>query len=69
MGVRQQYESATGRKDYEDFLLPHTKDVLKKYGYASTGGAQSQAPKPGAVMDGYRFKGGDPSKQENWEKQ
>lgn len=25
------------------------------------------APEPGTVMDGYRFKGGDPSKQENWE--
>lgn len=25
-------------------------------------------PQPGTVMDGYRFKGGDPSKQENWER-
>ena len=24
-------------------------------------------PKPGDVLDGHRFKGGDPSKQENWE--
>jgi hypothetical protein len=26
-------------------------------------------PKAGEVMDGYKFKGGDPSKKENWEKQ
>jgi hypothetical protein len=25
-------------------------------------------PTPGAVVDGYRFKGGDPSKESNWEK-
>lgn len=24
-------------------------------------------PQPGAVVDGYRFKGGDPNKQESWE--
>ena len=28
----------------------------------------STGPKVGAVEDGYRFKGGDPSKQQNWEK-
>lgn len=28
----------------------------------------SSGPKTGAVEDGYRFKGGDPSKQSNWEK-
>lgn len=33
------------------------------------GGAAKQAgPKAGIVEDGYRFKGGDPSKQENWER-
>lgn len=29
--------------------------------------APLQPPQPGAIMDGHRFKGGDPSKQENWE--
>jgi hypothetical protein len=29
--------------------------------------APSGAPAVGSVEDGYRFKGGDPSKQENWE--
>jgi hypothetical protein len=27
-----------------------------------------EVPKAGTVQDGYRFKGGDPAKQENWEK-
>jgi hypothetical protein len=26
------------------------------------------APSPGAMVDGYRFRGGDPSKRENWER-
>lgn len=30
--------------------------------------APTGAPKPGDVYKGYRFKGGDPSKKENWEK-
>lgn len=29
---------------------------------------ESQGPKAGDVVDGYTFKGGDPSKKENWEK-
>ena len=29
----------------------------------------TSGPKVGDVVDGYKFKGGDPSKQENWEKQ
>lgn len=28
----------------------------------------SSAPPAGTIMDGYRFKGGDPSRQENWER-
>jgi hypothetical protein len=34
---------------------------------ASPSPAANSGPKPGAVEDGYRFKGGDPGKQENWE--
>ena len=32
------------------------------------GGAQT-APKAGDIVEGYKFKGGDPSDQSNWEKQ
>lgn len=41
---------------------------------AGTGGQQQQqqqgggAPAAGTIQDGYRFKGGDPSQQANWEK-
>jgi hypothetical protein len=37
-------------------------------GLLSAPGSESGAPKVGEVHDGYVFKGGDPSKKENWEK-
>lgn len=37
-------------------------------GSSSKSEAKSGSPRAGDVMDGYRFKGGDPSKKENWEK-
>lgn len=33
------------------------------------GAAKSGAPKVGDIVDGYKFKGGDPADQKNWEKQ
>jgi hypothetical protein len=36
---------------------------------ASRAGSPPPTPMKGMVRNGYRFKGGDPSKQENWEKQ
>lgn len=43
-------------------------ESLKTRGYTPRGGGQSSGPKPGAIEDGYRFKGGDPSDPNNWEK-
>jgi len=34
----------------------------------SAGGGAPAAPAPGTVQDGYRFKGGDPSNAQNWER-
>ena len=31
-------------------------------------GEETKLPKTGDVIKGYKFKGGDPSKKENWEK-
>jgi hypothetical protein len=33
----------------------------------SAGESIKSGPKAGDIVQGYRFKGGDPSKKENWE--
>jgi len=45
------------------------KNQLKAQGYVpKAGDAAPPGPQPGAVEQGYRFKGGDPKDQKNWEK-
>jgi hypothetical protein len=62
-------------KDYMQSIIDKAKDVYNKE-WGSTqfaNGAKVPAnagagPKVGDVIDGYRFKGGDPANQSNWEK-
>jgi len=42
-------------------------EQFTKYAEKSLLGNQQKAPKVGTVMDGYKFKGGDPSDPKNWE--
>lgn len=62
-GLRQQYEQGTGQKDFERFLSEDVKNQLETSAKAPSG-----QPKAGDVVQGYKFKGGDPSKKASWEK-
>ena len=50
--------------DKRSIMTPEMKQALEGISPA----AQSNAPAAGEVMDGYRFKGGDPANQSNWER-
>ncbi len=54
-GFRQQYKAGGGAKDFD-------RDIMGIKSAAASG------PAVGVVQDGYKFKGGDPSQQANWEK-
>jgi len=53
-------EQSDNRESFSDFV--------KKQHVGSAGGGQPQGPQPGEVQQGYRFKGGDPADQANWER-
>jgi hypothetical protein len=74
----QMYREAAGQigdptvpADTKLAAVQSIRSLNEKYaGVAPSGGAKPPSgPKPGDVVKGYRFKGGDPSKKENWVKQ
>jgi hypothetical protein len=72
-GWRQQYgsfEKRTGKTFDEEFGIKKESYTGKEKGETKGAGeTKGEAPEVGAVVKGYRFKGGDPSKKENWEKE
>jgi hypothetical protein len=68
LDARKPFETQAKRQNIpieETLTLPELPQL--KGGGKGQGGAP-KAPAVGDVMDGYRFKGGDPAKPENWEK-
>lgn len=64
-GLKQQYKASTGKDDFEDrFLTGEAKGIEK----GTTANPFGNAPKIGTVQKGYRYKGGDPSSKDSWEK-
>lgn len=55
-----------GLQKYPDATIASIRGILKTAGEINPN--LGAAPAKGNVEDGYRFKGGDPSKQSNWEK-
>jgi hypothetical protein len=48
-------------------VIIEARRALTQVDSGSNESTQGGAPKAGDVVDGYRFKGGDAGKQENWE--
>ena len=72
--ARQAYDNVHneyGRRIELQAGVKNGRDYLTNYGqaFAPSSTPAKNAPKVGTVEGGYRFKGGDPSKPENWEKQ
>jgi hypothetical protein len=64
-----QYQTGTGRDDFETKLSPASKRELNALNpQAPTARNAPKAPAVGTVQDGYRFKGGNPADAKNWEK-
>lgn len=68
-GQRRLFTTQTGlpQQIFDDILGPEAVKELEALS-RERGGAATGGPAVGTVENGYRFKGGDPSKQESWEK-
>jgi hypothetical protein len=55
-------------KTARDSLKTFTKDVTQGNPSTKKEGESKGGPTAGTIENGYRFKGGDPAKKENWEK-
>lgn len=65
--ISDRYNQVMGtQKDASEFLTPQARDAFDKIAAGKVPAAGPQPPKIGEVVQGYRFKGGDPGKQENW---
>jgi hypothetical protein len=68
-----QYGNSTGRKDFEKFLAPEVAAYVKGHPFSAGSSPSNAPPAPkapavGTIEGGFKFKGGDPSKAESWEK-
>lgn len=69
--LENQYKQTVGRDDFSQrFITPSANEAFNRLaGERGTGSGSRKSPSVGAIEQGYRFKGGDPSKPESWEKE
>ena len=72
--VRELYPKIGDSKSLRDIKVKQVLDLISEISDIGTGGTdtgkkeQQSVPVAGEIQDGYRFKGGNPSDQNNWEK-